>query len=78
MQCSYIISAFGWNVYRWKVLAAGKKKKNHILTIRSVLFDELYTNQIFALQVATCWRWSVKQNKYLVGQEAFDDEMLFS
>lgn len=77
MQCSYIISTFGSNVYRWKVLAAGKKKI-HILTIRSVLFDELYTNQIFALQVATRWQWSMKQNKYLVGQEAFDDEMLSS
>lgn len=46
--------------------------------MHNVLFDELYTNLIFALQVATRCQWSVKQNKYLMGQEAFDDEMLFS
>lgn len=55
-----------------------EKKWINILAIHNVLFDELYTNLIFALQVVTRCQWSVKQNKYLMGQEAFDDEMLFS
>lgn len=50
----------------------------NVLTIGNVLFDELYTNLIFALQVATRCRWSGKQNKYLMGREGFDDEMLLS
>lgn len=29
------------------------KKKTNLLTVRTVPFDELYTNLIFALQVAT-------------------------
>lgn len=33
---------------------------------------------IFALQVVPRCQWSVKQNKYLMRREAFDDEMLLS